>query len=59
MAPPRPTAPERIRRMVAGVTLVLVACAVGAARADAPRQLAYDREQPIPAGYHVEHRTRY
>ena len=59
MAPPRPTAPERIGRIVAGVTLVLVVCAGGRARADTPRRLRYDPEQPIPAGYHVEHRTRY
>jgi len=56
MASPRPTA---LARIVAGVTLVLVVCAGGAARADTPRRLAYDPEQPIPAGYHVEHRTRY
>jgi hypothetical protein len=56
MTPPRPTAPERI---VAGVTFVLVVCTGGGARADTPRQLAYDPEQPIPAGHHVEHRTRY
>ena len=59
MAPPRPTAPDRIRRIIGGVTLVLVVCAAGGARADSPRKLAYDPEQPIPAGYHVEHRTRY
>jgi hypothetical protein len=59
MAPPRPTAPDRIRRIIGGVTLVLVVCAAGGARADTPRQLAYDPKQPVPAGYHVEHRTRY
>jgi hypothetical protein len=59
MAPPKPTAPKRIGRIVAGVTCVLVVCAGGRARADTPRQLAYDAQQPIPAGYHVEHRTRY
>ena len=59
MAPPRPTASQRIGRIVAGVTFVLVVCAGGAARADTPRRLVYDPEQPIPAGYHVEHRTRY
>jgi len=56
MSPPRPTAPARI---VAAVTSLLVVCASGGARADMPRQLAYDPEQPVPAGYHVEHRTRY
>jgi hypothetical protein len=59
MAPPRPTASERIRRIVAGVTFVVFVCAGGAARADTPRRLRYDPELPIPAGYHVEHRTRY
>ena len=45
--------------IVAGVTFVLVVCAAGGARADSQRRLAYDPEQPIPAGYHLEHRTRY
>jgi hypothetical protein len=59
MAQPRLAALERIGRIVAGVTFVLVVCAPSGARADAPRQLAYDPDQPIPAGYHIEHRTRY
>ena len=54
--------PERIVRIIAGVTFVLVVCAAGAARAQTapgPRKMAYDPDRPIPAGYHVENRTRY
>jgi len=46
----------RIARIVAST---LIVCVAGVARAQtAPRQMAYHPDQPIPAGYHVEGRTR-
>jgi hypothetical protein len=62
MAPRRPVGLERSRRGVASITLALVVCAAGAARAEpagGPKQIAYQPEQPIPAGYHVQRRTRW
>jgi len=50
-----------IRRIVLTVVLVLVG-ATGVARAEGPvlpKQMVYQPGQPIPPGYHVEHRTRY
>jgi hypothetical protein len=54
----------RITRIVTIVALVLVVCAGSAARAEtiaAPTKkvLVYHADQPIPAGYHVERRTRW
>ncbi len=50
-------------RIIAGVVLALVVGSTGLARAQTaePRRkmMAYHPDQPVPAGYHVEHRTRY
>jgi hypothetical protein len=53
-------------RGVCAAVVVVVLGAAGGVRAEPvvppptpARQMAYDPAQPIPAGYHVEHRTRY
>jgi len=50
-------------RILAAVAMLLIACSAGRARAEdgAPQRkmITYDPDQPVPAGYHVEHRTRY
>ena len=51
-----------IRRTSLLIVLVLVAAWAVPARAESPvlpRQMVYQQGQPIPPGYHVEHRTRY
>lgn len=57
---------ERRAGKLAAVVLatVVAGCATGAAAARAesgqlPRSLVYQAGQAVPAGYHVEHRTRY
>ena len=62
MAPPRLIRPFRIVRTVASVTFILVVGVAGVARAQTaptPRRMAYRPNQPVPAGYHIERRTRY
>jgi hypothetical protein len=64
MPPRRLVRPQRTARIVAALTLASVAGAAGVARAQSaplqlPRQMVHERGQPVPAGYHVEHRTRY
>ena len=62
MAPPRLIRPFRIVRTVASVTFILVVGVAGVARAQTaptPRRMAYRPDQPVPAGYHIERRTRY
>jgi hypothetical protein len=50
-------------RLASGLALILVLGSALGVRAEtpppAPRQMAYDPAQPLPTGYHVEHRTRY
>jgi hypothetical protein len=61
MASRSPVLAKRFGQIVATVTFVLVAGATGAARAQTapgPKRMAYDPDRPVPAGYHVEHRTR-
>ena len=50
-----------VRTVASGVFIVVVGLA-GVARAQTtptPRRMAYHPDQPVPAGYHVERRTRY
>jgi hypothetical protein len=65
LAPAPNSFPVTGLRLASALALILVLCLAPGARAEAPppppprRQMAYDPAQPIPANYHVEHRTRY
>lgn len=59
---PRPARPARAAAAALAFVLALAVLGPRLARAEdrAPRQrMAYDPSQPVPAGYHVEHRRRW